>query len=96
MNQLPRGGVGFRIPWWLIVGGVGFLVFGGWRGFFGAIVGVLLLPLALIAAVAVVMVLFVWWKTRRLPRGPMTPPPTSAPRGSVIEAEAVVVDRGDD
>jgi len=96
VNQLPRGSVGFRIPWWPIVGGIGFLLFGGWRGFFGAIVGVLLLPLALFAALAVVMVLFVWWKSRRLSRGATMPPPSPPPRGSVIDAEAVVVDRGDD
>ena len=36
------------IPWWLIVGGIGFLVFGGWKGFFGAIAGVILIPIAIV------------------------------------------------
>jgi hypothetical protein len=46
------------IPWWLIVGGVGFLVFGGWKGFFGAIAGVILIPVALVIFFA--LGFFVW------------------------------------
>ncbi|MFP5457636.1 MAG: hypothetical protein ACLGG7_02785 [Bacteriovoracia bacterium] len=36
------------IPWWVFVGGIGFLLFGGWKGFFGAIAGVILIPIALV------------------------------------------------
>lgn len=46
------------IPWWLIVGGIGFLIFGGWRGFFGAIAGVILIPIALLVALA--LAFYVW------------------------------------
>lgn len=42
--QVRSGG----IPWWVFVGGIGFLVFGGWKGFFGAIAGVILIPIALV------------------------------------------------
>ncbi len=91
MNPPIRGG-GFRLPWWLIVGAIGFLIFGGWRGFFGAIVGVLLLPLALFAVLAIVMITFVWFKGRgRMVRPPPPSPPSHS--GTVVEAEAVVVER---
>ena len=46
------------IPWWLIVGGLGFLIFGGWKGFFGAIAGVILIPIALLIFFA--LCFFVW------------------------------------
>jgi len=49
---------GGGIPWWLIVGGLGFLVFGGWKGFFGAIAGVILIPVALLTLFA--LGFFVW------------------------------------
>lgn len=42
--QVRSGG----IPWWVFVGGLGFLIFGGWRGFFGAIAGVILIPIAIV------------------------------------------------
>jgi len=46
------------IPWWLIVGGLGFIIFGGWKGFFGAIAGVILIPIALLVLFA--LLFFVW------------------------------------
>ena len=46
------------IPWWLIVGGIGFLIFGGWRGFFGAIAGVILIPIGLLVVLALA---FYFW-----------------------------------
>jgi hypothetical protein len=42
--QVRSGG----IPWWVFVGGIGFLIFGGWKGFFGAIAGVILIPIAIV------------------------------------------------
>ncbi len=49
---------GGGIPWWLIVGALGFLIFGGWKGFFGAIAGVIIIPIALLIFFA--LCFFAW------------------------------------
>lgn len=92
MNQPIRGG-GFRLPWWLIVGAIGFLIFGGWRGFFGAIFGVLLLPLALFASLAIVMIGFVLIKGKRVQVRHTHEEQRPVHDGKIVEAEAVVIER---
>lgn len=58
MRLYVRRGGGGGIPWWLIVGALGFIFFGGWKGFFGAIAGVILLPVALVFAVALAFMIW--------------------------------------
>ena len=88
------------VPWWVIVGGLGFLLFGGWRGFFGAIAGVILIPVAILTVFA--LGFFIWsiYLTKKLgknhkPRSPFDfenqPPRQESSQGEVFEAEATIV-----
>ncbi len=98
MNQFPQRRGGSGIPWWLIVGALGFLVFGGWKGFFGAILGVMLIPVLLFMGITVILILVSLYLSKRgiIRRGPAVPadmgyrqdPP---PGGEVISTEARVV-----
>lgn len=106
MNQIG-GGARFRLPWWLIVGVIGFLVFGGWRGFFGAIFGVLFLPIILFAGLALIVILWAVISGKRFTRfppqgggfpgqGPLGQrPPQNHQPGDIIETEATVIKRDD-
>jgi uncharacterized membrane protein len=93
-----------RFPWlWLIVGTIGFMVFGGWKGFFGAILGVMLLPLALITLLLLVVFVLWFFFRKNVVRVSMGQNPFEelrrrqeaasrrAPEGTVVEAEATVV-----
>lgn len=91
------------VPWWVIVGAIGFLIFGGWRGFFGAIAGVILIPVILLTLLA--LGFFVWsiYLTKKLgknykPRSPFEfenkaqSPSGQSPNETVtIEAEAKTI-----
>lgn len=93
------------IPWWLIVGGLGFLLFGGWKGFFGAIAGVILIPIAIVIFFA--LGFFVWsiYLTKKLGKNYKQRSPfeferraeeeafrrQSAPSSVVIETESTVI-----
>lgn len=91
------------IPWWVIVGGIGFLIFGGWRGFFGAIAGVILIPVALLTLLA--LGFFIWsiYLTKKLgknykPRSPFefenqenSQETKKSNNGVTIEAEAKTI-----
>lgn len=103
MNQQVGGS--FRLPWWLIVGAIGFLIFGGWRGFFGAIFGVLFLPIVLFVGLALVIFIWAYISGKRFTRFPGT---TRNPQGpqqntslktqhttDIIETEATVIKRED-
>lgn len=88
------------LPWWLIVGLLGFLVFGGWRGFFGAIIGVLLIPLVIVLGLFLLGFLLFPFMRKRFIKFQVGSPPfgQSPPReekpyaaGDVFEAEATVV-----
>ena len=96
-----RGG----IPWWLIVGGVGFLVFGGWKGFFGAIAGVILIPIALVILFA--LGFFAWsiYLAKKHGKNYKQPSPFEFERRqeehasrhtTVVDAEATVVKTEDE
>lgn len=104
MNQ-PVGG-SFKIPWWLIVGAIGFLIFGGWKGFFGAIFGVLFLPIVLFVALAAGLFIWAYISGKRFTRfpGSTTQAPGSQSEttfktrqhdGDIIETEATVIKRED-
>ncbi len=92
------------IPWWLIVGGLGFLLFGGWKGFFGAIAGVILIPIAIVIFLA--LGFFVWslYLTKKLGKNYKPQSPFEFERkqeeesrrpshssGAIVETEATVV-----
>ena len=88
------------VPWWVIVGGIGFIIFGGWRGFLGAIAGVILIPVAALTILA--LGFFIWsiYLTKKLgknhqPRSPFEfenqPTGQERPQGDIIEAEARTV-----
>lgn len=91
------------VPWWVIVGAIGFLIFGGWRGFFGAIAGVILIPVILLTLLA--LGFFVWsiYLTKKLgknykPRSPFefenqerTKTHEASMDGQTIEAEAKTI-----
>ena len=88
------------VPWWVIVGGIGFLIFGGWRGFFGAIAGVILLPVAILTVLALAFFVWSFYLTKKLgknykPRSPFEFENQQSRqddlKGEVIEAEARVV-----
>ncbi len=96
------------VPWWVIIGGIGFLIFGGWRGFFGAIAGVILIPVALLTVLA--LGFFIWsiYLTKKLgksykPRSPFefenqkgSTQTQGQPDTTTIEAEAKTIRIEDD
>ena len=90
------------VPWWVIVGAIGFLIFGGWRGFFGAIAGVLLIPVILLTLLA--LGFFIWsiYLTKKMgknykPRSPFDfenknqPSQKNSSETVTIEAEAKTI-----
>lgn len=88
------------VPWWVIVGALGFLLFGGWRGFFGAIAGFILIPVAILTVFA--LGFFIWsiYLTKKLgknhqQRSPFEfenqQPNQPNSHGEIIEAEATIV-----
>lgn len=88
------------VPWWVIVGGIGFLLFGGWRGFFGAIAGVILIPVAILTVFALGFFLWSIYLTKKLgknhkARSPFEfenqTPRQESSQGDIIEAEATTV-----
>ncbi|MBY0516089.1 MAG: hypothetical protein K2P81_04225 [Bacteriovoracaceae bacterium] len=92
------------IPWWLIVGGLGFLIFGGWRGFVGAIAGVILIPIAIVIIFALGFFLWSVYLTKKLGKNYKPPSPFEFERqeeeakqskrassGDVFEAEATII-----
>lgn len=92
----PRRNSG--IPWWLIVGGLGFLIFGGWKGFFGAIAGVLIIPVILLIILALGFFVLSLFIARRHSKSQRTPPfsdftqsGTENAAGDVVNAEATVI-----
>ncbi len=100
---MSQQGFQLKLPWWFFVGLIGFFVFGGWRGFFGAIFGVLFLPIALFLGLALIVVLWAVLSGKKIQRfqGPMSQSAVSPQRpratqdGDIVEAEATVIKRED-
>ena len=105
---MRQGQFQLRLPWWFWVGLLGFFIFGGWKGFFGAIAGVLFLPIVLFIGLAVIVILWAVISGKRFTRfppqdgtfrtyqgQPQQPPRTQHPQGDIIETEATVIKRDD-
>lgn len=104
---MSQQGFQLRLPWWFFVGLIGFFVFGGWKGFFGAIFGVLFLPIALFLGLAAVVIIWMLISGKKVQRFPIngqnhfehqanqTTRHPHTQGGDIIEAEAKVVHRDD-
>ena len=105
---MRQGQFQLRLPWWFWVGLLGFYIFGGWKGFIGAIAGVLFLPIILFLGLAVIVILWAVISGKRFTRFPPQDgtfrayrgqqpgqAPRTQPSGDIIETEATVVRRDD-
>lgn len=99
--QVRSGG----IPWWIFVGGIGFLIFGGWRGFFGAIAGVILIPVGIVFTFAIGFFFWSLYLSKKhgklQPRSPFpfereTAQTQRSTHTDVIEAEATIIKHEED
>lgn len=104
MRLYVRRGGGGGIPWWLIVGALGFIFFGGWKGFFGAIAGVILIPIAFVFTLAIAFFIWMHFFRKKFKKGPLRSPfafereeedrrrrEGKSPAGDVIETEGKVI-----